>query len=135
MRSYRECIQFPNLKERFEYLKLGGVVAEGTFDGHRHLNQLLYRSLEWKRLRNEIIVRDNGCDLADSDYPIGRDIIVHHINPITTSDIMERRDCVFDPENLICVSLQMHNAIHYGSLTGRYQDIIERKPGDTCPWR
>lgn len=135
MKSYRECIQLPNLRERFEYLKLGGVVAEGTFNGHRHLNQLLYRSSEWKRLRNEIIVRDNGCDLAHEDYPIGRDILVHHINPITATDIMEHRDSVFDPNNLICVSLDMHNSIHYGNLTSKFMDLIERKPNDTCPWR
>lgn len=135
MKSYRECIQYPTLTERFEYLKLGGVVADGTFNGHRYLNQLLYRSPDWKVIRNKIIIRDNGCDLAHEDYPIGNNLLIHHINPITATDIIEHRDSVFDPNNLICVSLDMHNAIHYGSLKGRFKDLIERKPNDTCPWR
>lgn len=117
---------------------LKGRVGELTFNGHRYLNQLLYRCSEWKRARSKVIVRDNGCDLALEDYPIENFAFVHHINPISVDDILERRHCVFDLENLILCSRFSHNQIHYGmddETPLRRNQVVIRKPGDTCPWR
>lgn len=134
-RSYSELRQIPTYKERYDYLRLGGKVGESTFGFDRYLNQALYRDSEWKRLRNKIILRDNGCDMGLADYEIGGRIIIHHLTPITELDILERNPCLFDEDNLVCVSHKTHEAIHYGDES--LLDILpkERKPGDTCPWR
>lgn len=134
-KRYSEVIRLATFEERYEYLKLNGVVGDMTFNGHRYLNQLLYRCPEWKQVRNRIIVRDAGCDLAMSDRPIGSKLLVHHINPITAADIIEREKCVFDPENLICVSMNTHNAIHYGDSSLLVKGPVVRTKHDTCPWR
>lgn len=134
-RSYSELIQLPSFKERFDYLCLNGTVSEQTFGGHRYLNQTLYHSPLWKSTRRHIIIRDNGCDLGDEDHPIYGMAIIHHINPITMEDIVRQRFCVFDPENLICVSFDTHNALHYGDDHMLKEDYKERKKNDTCPWR
>lgn len=135
MKTYSELIQLRTFEERFRYLKLDGKVSEITFGGHRPLNQGFYASKEWKSIRNEIILRDNGCELGDPYYPIAGRIYTHHINPITIEDILEMRDCVFDPENLISCSFDIHNAIHYGDPNLIPKQYVERKPGDTCLWR
>lgn len=136
LRTYSELIQIPSYIERFRYLKLGGKAGEITFGNERYLNQKLYRSPEWKRFRSEIIVRDGGYDLAMEGYSITGVILIHHINPITVEDILERRGNVFDPENVISVSKLTHNAIHYGDESLLCIDeIIERRPNDTIPWR
>lgn len=134
-KTYSELIIIPSFEERFKYLSLTGIVGEITFGGHRYLNQKLYQSLEWKRIKREIILRDNGCDLSHEDHPIEGHIYIHHINPVSIEDVLERRSCVFDPENLISASFKTHNAIHYGSeeLLSRYPVI--RTKNDTCPWR
>ena len=135
-RTYSELIRIPRFEDRYEYLKIGGVVAEETFGGHRYLNQLLYnRAEEWKRIRRRVIVRDNGCDLADPEHPIHGKIIVHHLNPITIEDILNRSSNIFDMENLVCVSFETHNAIHYGDATLLKKDYVPRVKNDTCPWR
>lgn len=134
-KTYSELIKLSSFKDRFNYLSLFGVVGKTTFGGHRHLNQTLYQTEEWKRTRREVILRDNGCDLAHEDYPIGGSVYIHHINPITINDILEERPCVFDLENLICVSFQTHNAIHYGSEDLLSRGLIVRSRNDTCPWR
>jgi len=136
IRTYTEMLRYPTWEERFNYLKLHGVVANETFGIHRYLNQKLYRSMEWKQLRNQIIFRDNGCDLAARGYEIQGKILIHHMNPITFDDLDNMNPCVFDPENLISVSYETHNAIHYGSLEyAKGQQPVERTPNDTCPWR
>lgn len=135
MRSYRELIRLKTFDERFEYLKLNGLVGESTFGFERYLNQTLYNSSKWRRLRNQIIVRDNGCDLGVDGYEIQGLIIVHHMNPISVDDLKEFSDDVFNPEYLICVSLATHNAIHYGDTNLLPKEPIERRPGDTCPWK
>ena len=135
IKRYSELIQLPTLKERFEYAKVTGVVGELTFNGHRYLNQKLYQCPEWKSVRRRVIFRDSGCDLAHSEYPIGGKVIIHHLNPITINDILERDPCVFDLENLICTSLDTHNAIHYGDDNLIPKDYIERRKNDTCLWR
>lgn len=134
-KSYRELIQMQTFKERFNYLKCDGFVGDITFGGHRHLNQLLYRSKEWKSVRNKVIIRDDGFDLAHKDYPILGNIYVHHINPISIDDILEEKECVFDPNNLISVSFRTHNAIHYGNEESVAKGLVVRTPNDTCPWK
>lgn len=134
-KSYSELISIQSFEERFEYLKLPGVVGDETFGGHRYLNQWLYKLAEWKSTRREVIIRDGGFDLAHPDYQIGGNIYVHHINPITIDDILERRRCVFDLDNLISTSFDTHNALHYGALDAPVIKVTERQRYDTCPWR
>jgi len=133
-RSYQEMIQFDKFLDRFNYLQLNGRVASETFGDQRYLNQTLYRSAEWKKIRNRVIVRDNGCDLADPTRPIYGKILIHHLNPITMRDILERNPIIFELDNLVCVSPMTHEAIHYGSADLLMKDPIERKPGDTVLW-
>jgi len=135
MRTYRELLRFKTFDERFEYLKLSGLVGESTFGFERYLNQTLYNSSKWRRLRNQIIIRDNGCDLGLDGYEIQGLIIVHHMNPISVDDLKDFSDDVFNPEYLISVSLMTHNAIHYGDKSLIPQMPIDRRPGDTCPWK
>lgn len=134
-RCYSELITLPTFIERFRYLKLDGSVGMDTFGHDRWLNQVLYRSSEWKHFRNGIIVRDNGCDLGDEDRPIFGKILIHHINPLTIEDVLNRDPKIFDEENVICTQLITHNAIHYGDESILYQEPITRKPNDTCPWK
>lgn len=134
MRTYSDALLYRDFKRRFNYLKLDGIVAHSTFGGHRYLNQALYQSDEWKRVRREVILRDDGCDLAIPDRPIHGKILVHHINPITQEDIVNRAAAIFDPDNLITVSFETHNALHYGDYSLVAKDVIARKPNDTSPW-
>lgn len=135
IKAYSELIELQTFEERFEYLQLKGIVGQETFGFDRYLNQILYNSKEWKHLRNEIIVRDNGCDLALEGFEIHGRILIHHINPITIDDVIKRRGIVFDPENLICVTHNTHNAIHYGDKSLLITGPIERRANDTCPWK
>lgn len=135
-RSYSELITIPTFEERFEYLRLGGIVGEDTFGSHRYLNQTFYRSAEWRRFRREIIIRDMGCDLGIEDREIQGLIIIHHINPISIEDIINRRlEILFNRDNVICVSDMTHKAIHYGDESLLIKAPIERTKFDTCPWR
>ena len=136
IKTYSQLILIPSFIERYRYLRLGGKAGDITFGNERYLNQILYKSPEWKRFRRDILIRDNGCDLGVDGYMINTVPIIHHINPITVKDITERNFCAFDPENVITVSRRTHNAIHYGDeelLT--IDNIIERRPNDTIPWR
>lgn len=135
IKTYSELIRFPTFKERFEYLKLRGSVGKDTFGHDRYLNQVFYTSKEWKRLRDEIIIRDNGCDLGIEGREIRSKIYIHHLNPLGANDILTRSEYLMNPEYLICVSFETHNAIHYGDINLLPRDPIERKPNDTCPWR
>lgn len=134
-KTYNELISLNTFDERFEYLQLKGLVGEETFGYSRYLNQILYRSPEWKHLRQQIILRDRGCDLAVEGYEIFGKILIHHINPISLKDIDERDPKVFDMNNLITVSFMTHQAIHYGSKDLLLLDPVERRPNDQCPWR
>ena len=134
-RRYTELKRLNTFEERYEYLQLGGLVGESTFGFERYLNQMLYMSQQWKRVRNQIIIRDNGCDLGLEGYEIKGKLIVHHMNPLAIEDLREVSDAIFDPEYLICVSPETHNAIHYGDKSLLPQLPIERRPGDTCPWK
>ena len=135
IRTYSELITIPTFEERFKYLKLNGSVGLETFGHDRYLNQILYNSPEWRRFRPEIIVRDNGCDLACEGYEIFGKILIHHINPITAQDILNRNSKVFDPENVITTVHNTHNAIHYGDKNLLITEPIERSRNDTCPWK
>lgn len=133
-KSYEELIRIPDFYDRLAYLQDVRPVGDMTFGGHRYLNQMLYASPIWKRIRRVVIFRDEGMDLAHKDFPINGNIYVHHLNPITIDDILEERDCVFDPNNLVCASMSTHNALHYGREIER-KDYVARKPNDTCLWR
>lgn len=135
IRTYSGAIRIKDYHERFEYLSLNGFVGETTFGHSRFMNQEFYKSREWKRVRRDVIVRDNGKDMAHPDYPITGKVIVHHICPVTEQDIVERNPRILDPDNLICVSLDTHNAIHFGDVSLLPSPFVERKPNDTIPWR
>lgn len=139
MRSYSELIKLPTFEERFKYLKLDSTVGTETFGFDRYLNQVFYRSKEWRDFRNSIIIRDNACDLGIEERPIygKHQLLIHHMNPITKEQVLNRDPLLMDPENVITVKRSpTHQAIHYGddSILNNYT-ITERKPNDTCPWR
>ena len=125
----------PTFEERFLYLQLDGSVGKETFGFNRYLNQTLYRSDEWRSIRDQIIIRDNGCDLGMYGYEIQGRILIHHLNPITKEDIINRSSVIFDPNNLVCVSHITHNAIHYGNEGLLPKVPKERTKNDTCPWK
>lgn len=135
IRTYSQLIKFETFEERFQYLKLDGAVGQATFGFDRYLNQQLYRSHEWKKVRDEVIVRDNGCDLAMDGFDIYGRVYVHHMNPILVNDIRERNEFLLNPEYLICVSFDTHNAIHYGDESLLPREPVERTPNDTTLWK
>lgn len=135
IKTYYELSKFHTFDERFDYLKIVGVVGKEVFGFDRYLNQILYNSSEWKTVRNKVIVRDNGCDLGLEGYDICGKILIHHINPITVEDIKNRNPMIFDLNNLICVTHNTHNAIHYGNADSLFKSPIERTTNDTCPWK
>lgn len=136
IRSYNELIRIPTFEERFEYLKLSAKIGDSTFGHERFLNQSFYRSTEWKRVRQKVIARDEGCDMAFRDRTIFDRIEIHHINPILPEDIEEGSDLLFDLNNLVCVSPLTHKAIHYGDAALLPKnEVTVRRPYDTCPWR
>ena len=135
IRTYSELIQLPTFEERFEYLRLNGSVGKDTFGFDRYLNQQFYRSSEWRRVRDQVILRDCGCDLGIEGYEIPSRVLIHHMNPISIEDLQFMSDLLMNPEYLICVSHRTHNAIHYGDESFIVTTPIERTQNDTCPWR
>ena len=135
IKYYSELVKLPTFIERYNYLAMGGRVGAETFGFNRYLNQALYSSSEWKKFRRDMIIRDQGCDLAIPDREIQVGLVLHHLNPITEKDILERNPCLFDPENVICVSSNTHKAIHYGDKSMLLMPQPERRPDDTIPWR
>lgn len=135
IRTYSELITLPTFEERFRYLQLGGKVGEDTFGHDRYLNQMFYTSDEWRRIRRGVIVRDNGCDLGIQDREIHGLIIIHHMNPITIEDIINRSEFLLNPEYLISTVKNTHDAIHFSDERILITDPIERRPNDTCPWK
>lgn len=135
IRTYTELSKLNTFKERYEYLRLDGNVSEETFGFDRMLNQKFYRSAEWKRIRDEVIVRDLGCDLGVEGYDINTKIYIHHMNPITKMDLVDQTEFLLNPEYLICCSFNTHQAIHYGSEDLTPQDPVIRTKNDTCPWK
>lgn len=134
MRTYNDISQIIDFEERLKYAYIGGGVSDATFGGHRWLNQALYTSPDWNKVRRQVILRDDGCDLGCKDRPIFKGIIIHHLEPITMDDILNREEKVFDLNNLICVSHETHNFIHYGIVENRIPHM-ERAPNDQCPWK
>lgn len=135
IKTYTELSHLETFEERFEYLVEGGLVGEMTFGGSRLINQKFYRSKEWKRIRDIVIIRDRGLDLGADGHLIYGGITIHHMVPLTKDDILFRSKFLMDPEYMICTSHQTHNAIHYGSSDSLPKDYIPRSPNDTCPWR
>ena len=135
IKTYSELITISTFEERFEYLKLDGQVGVETFGFNRYLNQTFYKSDEWLSIRDYVITRDNGCDLGMEGYEIYGRILIHHINPITKDDIIQRSRILLDPENLITTVKRTHDAIHYGDSNLLMKAPIERRKNDTCPWR
>ena len=135
IRTYSELITLPTFEERYEYLRLNGRVGEETFGFDRYLNQIFYKSEAWLEVRDYVIIRDNGCDLAIPDRRIDTRVIVHHMNPIAMDDITSRSKYLLDPEYLICTVKNTHDAIHYGDSSLLITALVERTKNDTCPWR
>lgn len=134
IRTYSELIKLDSFEERYKYLRLNSGVGEETFGFDRIFNQKFYRSKEWKHIRDLVILRDNGCDLGDPNRPIFGKVLIHHMNPITLTDIKNTSDFLMDPEYLITTAHKTHNAIHYG-CEDISDALTERSPNDTCPWR
>ena len=135
IRTYEEISKCRTFKERFEYLKLDGKVAHDTFGFDRYMNQYFYKSDRWKRVRDIVILRDDGCDLGVKGYDIHGKVIIHHMNPLNLDDIVNETEYLLNPNYLICTSHETHNAIHYGSYEMINKEPIERVPNDTCPWK
>lgn len=135
IRTYNELMLLSTFEERFEYLKLSGRVGEETFGFDRWINQKFYRSTEWKHIRDQVIIRDNGCDLGIEGREIYGKILIHHMNPISKKDILDRTDLLLNPMYLISVTKQTHDAIHYSDDSILMKDPIVRRRNDTCPWR
>lgn len=135
IRTYSELITLPTFEERYRYLRLHNSVGKETFGFDRYINQTFYRSPEWKRVRDLVIVRDNGCDLAMEDRAIYSRIYIHHMNPLAIDDFRDSTEFLLNPEYLICTTHTTHNAIHYGDEGLLALALVERKPNDTCPWK
>lgn len=136
VKTYSELIRLPTFEERFRYLKLDGIVGDETFGCNRYLNQIFYKSKEWLRIRDKVILRDCGCDLGVQGREVSKRVIIHHMNPLTKDDIIDRTEYLLDPEYLICTSKRTHDAIHYSDDSILIPDIMpERSLNDTCPWR
>lgn len=135
IKTYSELMGFKTFKERYEYLRLKGIVGEETYGYDRFINQEFYHSKEWRNFRNKIIIRDNGCDLGIEDRPIRGKVLIHHINPIGLKDLINGTDVLMDEENVICVSHMTHEAIHYGDSNLLMEDYKPRFSGDTTLWR
>lgn len=135
IRTYTELIQLKTFEERYEYLRLGGIVGQDTFGFDRYLNQRFYRSPEWKQIRRDVIIRDEGRDLAMEGYELDKGIYVHHMNPITAKDLVDVTDWLLNPEYLVCVSKRTHDAIHFGDKSLLPELPKERTLNDMCPWK
>lgn len=133
-KSYSELRRLPTFEERFDYLRLVGQVGEATFGFDRWVNQRFYTSVQWRRARDLVIIRDNGCDLGVAGHDIPFGLLVHHMNPLTVQDIANGEDWIIDPEFLVCTSKRTHNAIHYGDDSLLPRAPVERRPGDTKLW-
>ena len=135
IKTYSELIKLKTFEERYEYLRLGGIVGRETFGFDRYLNQTFYKTDEWLSIRDHVIVRDNGCDLGIEGREIHSRILVHHMNPITKEDILSRSEYLLNPEYLICTIKRTHDAIHYGDESLLITIPVERRKNDTCPWK
>jgi hypothetical protein len=134
IRSYSELRRISDFKERFEYLALRGVVGDRTFGFDRYMNQKFYTSRQWRQVRDQVIVRDEGCDLGMAGFDIHSRLYIHHLNPMTADDLKNGEESVLDPEYLVATTHRTHNAIHYGDANLLAKPFVERRPGDTRMW-
>jgi hypothetical protein len=134
IKTYSQLKSYTTFEDRFEYLNLKGIVGQETFGFERYMNQQFYRSKEWRDLRHHVIARDEGNDLGIPGYEIFDRPIVHHMNPMTPQDIIHGEEDILNPEYLILVTHQTHNAIHYGDASRLARPLVERHPGDTRLW-
>lgn len=134
IRRYSELRRLETFEDRFDYLKIGGTVGHSTFGFDRYINQQFYTSNQWKRVRQQVILRDNGCDLGIPGYEIHGNLLVHHLNPMDSNDILHAEEWILDPDYLITTSHDTHNAIHYGNREFLKKPYVERKQGDTRLW-
>lgn len=134
-KSYHDLLDLETFEERLDYLRLGGGVGRATFGFDRYLNQQFYASYEWKRVRNLVITRDNGCDLGIPGYEIHTELLIHHMNPVKVDDIVHKADWIVDPNYLITTTHRTHNAIHYGGASPYPKVVLARSPGDTTLWK
>ena len=134
IRTYSEMNKRQSFDDRFDYLRLDGAVGVATFGFDRHINQKFYKSNEWKRVRDFVITRDNGCDLGVDGYEIHHSILIHHMNPMSVEDIVHGDDWIINPENLITTTQNTHNAIHYGNVSLLPKTVVSRQVGDTKLW-
>lgn len=135
IRTYSELIKLPTFEERFQYLKLNGKIGEELFGYARYLNQVFYQSERWKKVRRDVIIRDNGCDLGVEGFDIGGAVYVHHMNPITLEQLKRDDPCLVDPEMLISCSRNTHDAVTLGDENLLPRKLVIRRPNDTCPWK
>jgi hypothetical protein len=133
-RTFSEISRLKTFDERFNYLQLTGTVGKSIFGLDRYMNQVFYKSREWFRIRDQVIIRDNGCDLGISGYEIRFKILIHHMNPITLSDLENMNPEILDPEFLITTTNSTHQAIHYGDGTLLARVPKPRRLGDTKLW-
>lgn len=134
VRTFHDLIGFDTFDERLDYLRLGGGVGRSTFGFDRYINQRFYSSYEWKRVRNLVITRDNGCDLGIPGYEIHTELLIHHMNPVGVDDILHAEEWILDPNFLITTTHNTHNAIHYGGRSSYPKVVTERTPNDTKLW-
>ncbi len=134
VRTYSDLRRFSEFQDRYEYLKLSGVVGRDTFGFDRHINQRFYRSAQWKSIRHHVIVRDRACDLGIDGYEIHSDLVIHHMNPMIVADLESGEADVLDPEFLITTTHRTHNAIHYGTFDTLPKPYVPRARGDTKLW-
>lgn len=133
IKTYSDLIALPTWEERFKFCTTGQYIGDETFGGHRYLNQRFYKSPEWRKIRQQVMIRDNACDLAHPDFPIVGSVYIHHLNPMQVQDILDRKVYVLLPEFLVCVSFDTHQALHYGTETPQ-KVYVPRTPHDTSPW-
>ena len=134
IRSYSDLRRLESFEDRWRYLSLRGMVGQSTFGFDRYINQKFYTSKEWRQVRSHIITRDEGCDLGIPGYEIHSRLVIHHMNPLTVSQLVRDDDSIFDPEYLITTTHQTHNAIHYGDEKLLAKPFVERAAGDTKLW-
>lgn len=133
-RSFHDLLDLETFDERLDYLRLGGGVGRATFGFDRYMNQQFYASYEWKRVRQEVIIRDNGCDLGIPGYEIHSELLIHHMNPVSLEDLRNREEWILNPDFLITTTHKTHNAIHYGGKSPYPKVVMERSPNDTKLW-
>lgn len=135
IKSYSELVLLPTFEDRFEYLRLDGIVGETTFGFDRYMNQVFYRSQPRSLVITASRIFFHSSDLGIEGHEIFGRVIIHHLNPIRQRDLLERTDILLDPEYLITTTHETHQAIHYGDKNLLLTEPPQRTRNDTCPWK